>query len=208
MTASAGSHRREQRLPSGAQRPRYDLDSLLAVSVQVFTERGYDGTSMENLSQASGLSKSSLYHHIDSKEQLLRLALERALNPLLASMDEGPATTGRAVERLRYLIRRDVEILVDQLPYVMLLLRVHGNTETERWALGQRRSFDKMVAGLVQDAIDQGDVRSDVDARTTARLIFGTINSLLEWYRPSSDQTPDELAGQICSMVFEGIGSH
>lgn len=205
MTATAANRRREQLLPSGAQRPRYDLNSLLAVSVQVFTERGYDGTSMENLSQASGLSKSSLYHHIDSKEQLLRLALERALNPLLASTREDEAMSGPAVKRLRYLIRRDVEILADQLPYVTLLLRVHGNTETERWALEQRRGFDKLVAGLVQEAINEGDVRADVDARTTSRLIFGTLNSLVEWYRPPADHTPQELADQICSLVFDGI---
>ncbi|MGI8953653.1 MAG: helix-turn-helix domain-containing protein [Nocardioidaceae bacterium] len=71
-------------LPSGAPRPRYDIDTLLGVAVRVFTERGYDGTSMEDISRASGLSKSSLYHHIQSKQQLLRLALERAVGPLYA----------------------------------------------------------------------------------------------------------------------------
>ncbi|MGI9155624.1 MAG: TetR/AcrR family transcriptional regulator [Marmoricola sp.] len=189
------------------RRPRHDLDSLLAVSVEVFTERGYDGTSMENLSAASGLSKSSLYHHITGKEQLLRLALERALDPLLASTTEDGATTGPAIERLRHIIRRDVEILTERLPYVTLLLRVHGNTETERWALEQRRGFDKIVAALVQQAVDEGDVRADVDARTTARLMFGTLNSMVEWYRPGTDQSAVELAERLCSMVFDGIAT-
>ena len=48
-------------------RRRYDTESLLEVAVDVFTTRGYDGTSMEDLARASGLSKSSLYHHIDGK---------------------------------------------------------------------------------------------------------------------------------------------
>ncbi len=189
------------------RRPRYDLESLLAVSVEVFTRRGYDGTSMENLSAASGLSKSSLYHHITGKEQLLRLALERAIDPLLASTTEDGATTGRAIDRLRHIIRRDVEILTERLPYVTLLLRVHGNTVTERWALEQRRGFDKIVAALVQQAIDEGDVRPDVDARTTARLMFGTLNSMVEWYRPGTDQSAAELAERLCSMVFDGIAT-
>src|SRR3954465_12100127 len=81
-------------------RRRYDTESLLEVAVAVFTERGYDGTSMEDLARASGLSKSSLYHHIDSKEQLLRLALERAVEPLFAVTRESGATSGRAIERL------------------------------------------------------------------------------------------------------------
>ncbi len=183
----------------------YNLERLLEVAVRVFTERGYDGTSFRHLTQASGLSRSSIYHHIDSKEQLLRLGLERALEPLMASTTEQGATVGRAIDRLSYLIKRNVEILAAELPYVKLLLSVHGNTETERWALEQRRTFDKVIAGVVQEAIDEGDVRADLDARTTARLLFGTINSLAEWYKPELKRTPGELADQICSMILRGI---
>ena len=196
---------RSRTLPSGQPRPRYDQDTLLAVAAEVFTERGYDGTTMEHLSQASGLSKSSIYHHVEGKEQLLRLALERALDPLLASLDADDVRTGRAVDRLKHLVRRDVEILAERLPYVTLLLRVHGNTETERWALDQRRRFDRRVAALVQEAIDAGDVRSDVDARTTAHLVFGLVNSVVEWYRPGKNRMVASLADQIVSMVMNGI---
>ena len=194
-----------RRLPSGELRPTYTLGTLLEVAVRVFTERGYDGTSFQHLSHASGLSKSSIYHHIESKEQLLRLGLERALEPLMASTTEDEATTGRAVDRLTYLIRRNIEIMAERLPYVTLLLNVHGNTETERWALEQRRAYDKIVAGVVQDAIDEGDVRADVDASTTARLIFGMTNSVREWYRPQRGLKPAALAEQVCSMLLEGI---
>ena len=139
-------------------RRRYDVDSLLAVAVAVFTERGYDGTSMEDLARASGLSKSSLYHHIDSKEQLLRLALERAVEPLFAVTQEPGAVDGRAIDRLEHVVRREVEVLAERLPYVTLLLRVHGNTEAERWALERRREFDRFVAGLVREAAADAQV--------------------------------------------------
>ena len=69
-------------------RPGYDLESLLAVAVTVFNERGYDGTSMEDLSGRLGISKSSIYHHVGSKEELLSLALDRALDGLFAVADE------------------------------------------------------------------------------------------------------------------------
>jgi hypothetical protein len=115
------------------------------------------------------------------------------------------ATTGRALDRLIYLIRRAVEILADRLPYVTLLLNVHSNTETERWALDQRRTFDHFVADLVQRAIDDGDVRADLDAGVTARLILGTVNSLTEWYRPEKNRTPAELATQISTLLLTGI---
>lgn len=192
-------------LPSGEPRPRYDQERLLQVAVRVFTERGYDGASMDQLSQASGLSKSSLYHHIDSKEHLLRMALERALDPLLAVLDEPEATTGRAIGRLEYVITREVEVLAERLPYVTLLLRVRGNTETERWALEQRREFDRKVTDLVDQAAGEGDLRADIDGATTTRLVFGLVNSLVEWYRPEGELRPDDLAAQITSLVFHGL---
>jgi AcrR family transcriptional regulator len=195
-----------------AARRRYDTDSLLEVAVAVFTERGYDGTSMEDLARASGLSKSSLYHHIDGKEQLLRLALERAVEPLFAVTLEPEAMAGRAIERLEYVVRREVEVLADRLPYVMLLLRVHGNTGTERWALERRREFDRFVAGLVAQAARDGDVRADLDPAVVTRLLFGMINSLVEWYRPDADsgeRAPrlpvDRLADSVVRLAFDGL---
>ncbi|QYJ03651.1 TetR/AcrR family transcriptional regulator [Nocardioides panacisoli] len=195
-------------LPSGEARPVYNLDRLLEVAVRVFTERGYDGTSFTHLAEASGLSKSSIFHHIESKEQLLRLGLERALDPLMASTEEEGAVSGPAMDRLTHLIRRNIEIMAERLPYVKLLLGVHGNTETERWALAQRRAYDKVVAGVVEEAIAEGVVREDIDAPTTARLIFGMINSVREWYHPERHTTPDELAAQVCSLVLDGIRRH
>jgi AcrR family transcriptional regulator len=200
-------------------RRRYDTASLLDVAVRVFTERGYDGTSMGDLAQASGLSKSSLYHHFASREELLRAALDRAVEPLFAVVEEPGARAGRAIERLEYVVRREVEVLVDQLPAVTLLLRVHGNTPTERWALERRREFDRIVADLVAQAAAQGDVRTDVDATLVSRLLFGMINSLVEWYRPgqgggagaaargTSARTVGarELADAVVRLAFDGL---
>ena len=175
-------------------RRRHDLDSLLAVAVRVFNERGYDGTSMGDIAAASGLSKSSIYHHVEGKEQLLRLALERAVEPLFAVIQEPAAGQGPAIGRLQYVVYREVQVLTEQLPYVTLLLRVHGNTETERWALDQRRRFDRFVTGLVAQAASDGDVRTDVDASVVTRLLFGMINSLVEWYNPHSEEQPSGTA--------------
>ncbi|HSX98254.1 MAG TPA: helix-turn-helix domain-containing protein, partial [Streptomyces sp.] len=125
-----------------AKRDTYTPETLLSVAVRVFNERGYDGTSMEHLSKAAGISKSSIYHHVTGKEELLRRAVSRALDGLFQILDEEPARTGRAVERLEHVVRRMVEVLMNELPYVTLLLRVRGNTGTERWALERRRDFD------------------------------------------------------------------
>jgi AcrR family transcriptional regulator len=186
-------------------RPGYDLESLLAVAVTVFNERGYDGTSMEDLSRRLGISKSSIYYHVASKEDLLRLALDRALDGLFAVADEARAGDRPAIERLEQLVRGSVRVLAERLPYVTLLVRAHGNTPTERRALARRREFDGIVADLVKQAERDGDIRPDVEPAITARLLFGMVNSLVEWYRPGRAAVDGGLAGTVCTVAFDGL---
>ena len=152
----------------------------------MFIERGYEATSMDELAARLGVTKSAIYHHVPSKVELLRLALDRALDALFAVTEEPGATTGPAIDRLEHVVRGSVRVLVAELPFVTLLLRVRGNTEVERTALQRRREFDRLVTGLVRAAEDEGDVRTDVDPAVTSRLLFGTVNSLTEWYRPDA----------------------
>jgi len=188
----------------GPGRPGYDIDSLLAVAVEVFNERGYDRSSMEDLARRLGIAKSAIYHHVESKDELLRLALDRALDALFELADRTRGLDRPSVERLEHLVRGSVTVLQQQLPYVTLLLRVRGNTDVERAALARRRRFDSYVAELVQQAERDGDVRTDVDPAVTARLLFGMVNSIAEWLRPS--RLPDEaLADAVCAIAFDGL---
>jgi AcrR family transcriptional regulator len=189
------------------KRDTYTPDSLLAVAVEVFNERGYDGTSMEDLSRAAGISKSSIYHHVRGKEELLNRAVGRALDGLFGILDQPEAGNGRAVQRLEYVIRRTAVVLMDELPYVTLLLRVRGNTTTERWAMERRREFDQQVAKLLKEAVEEGDLRVDVEVRLATRLLFGMINSIVEWYRPAVKGAldRDQVADAVVRLAFDGL---
>ncbi|THA40413.1 TetR/AcrR family transcriptional regulator, partial [Streptomyces sp. A1136] len=170
--------------PPRRGRPGHSLDSLLDIAVEAFIERGYEATSMDELAARLGITKSAIYHHVSSKVELLRLALDRALDALFAVTEEPGATTGPAIDRLEHVVRGSVRVLIDELPFVTLLLRVRGNSDVERDALQRRRTFDRLVTELVRAAEVEGDVRPDVDPAVTSRLLFGTVNSLTEWYRP------------------------
>src|SRR5215472_6451733 len=171
----------------------------------VFNERGYDGTSMEDLSRRLGIAKSSIYYHVDGKEDLLRMALDRALDGLFSVVAQVAERDERAIDRLEYLVRGSVAVLADRLPYVTLLLRARGNTGTERRALARRREFDAIVADLVAEAERDGDIRPDVDPAVTARLLFGMVNSIVEWYRPDRRRADDGLADAVCAVAFDGL---
>jgi AcrR family transcriptional regulator len=173
--------------------------------VALFNERGYEATSVDEVAGRLGVTKSAIYHHVPSKVELLRLALDRALDALFAVTSETGATTGPAIDRLEYVVRGSVRVLAAELPFVTLLLRLRGNTEIERTALQRRREFDRIVAGLVRAAGHEGDVRADVDPAVISRLLFGTVNSLAEWYRPGGDLSADDLADAVVTITFSGL---
>lgn len=195
-------------MSEAASRPRraqrYDADSLLDVAVKVFTERGYDGTSMEQLAQAAGITKSSFYHHVSGKEELLSRSLDRALGGLFGVLEEPEALEGPAIDRLEHVIRGSVRVLVDELPHVTLLLRVHGNTPVQRAALQRRREFDRVVTELVLRAEEEGDLRQ-VEGSLTSRLVFGMVNSLVEWYRPRRGLDSATLADAVVGILLDGL---
>jgi len=186
-------------------RPGHSVDSLLAVAVAAFNERGYEATSMDELAARLGITKSAIYHHVPSKVELLRLALDRALDGLFAVTAEPGATTGRAIDRLEHVVRGSVRVLTAELPFVTLLLRVRGNSPVEQDALRRRREFDRIVTDLVRAAEDDGDVRPDVDPGVISRLLFGTVNSLTEWYRPDGGLSADDLADALVATTFQGL---
>ena len=193
------------RVPARRGRPGHSLDSLLDAAVALFNERGYEATSVDEVAGRLGVTKSAIYHHVPSKGELLRLALDRALDALFAVTSETGATTGPAIDRLEYVVRGSVRVLAAELPFVTLLLRLRGNTEIERTALQRRREFDRIVTGLVRAAEHEGDVRTDVDPAVISRLLFGTVNSLTEWFRPGGDLSADDLADAVVTVTFSGL---
>ena len=190
--------------PRRRGRPGNDLDTVLAAAVRLFNARGYDATSMFDIAESLGITKSSVYHHINGKEQLLQMAMDRALDGLFEAAAEVEALELPAIERLEQLIRRSVLVLAERFEYVTVLLRVRGNTAAEQHALSRRRDFDAVVTELVKQAQAEGGVRPDVDPATAARLLFGMVNSLTEWYRPRPGGA-EAIADTLTTIAFEGL---
>lgn len=190
---------------SRLRRQRYTVDSLLDIAARLFHERGYDGTTMDDLARKLGVTKSAIYYHVRSKEELLQRSVDRALDGLFAVADEVQRSDGPAIDQLERLVRGSVAVLVERLPFVTVLLRVRGNSKVERDALQRRRAFDHLVSDLVVRAEAEGDILPDVDPAMTARLLFGMVNSLIEWYRPDRGVGVDELADAVVNVAFDGI---
>ena len=185
--------------------PGYDQQTVLRRAVEVFNRQGYDGTSMGDLARELGVGKSALYHHVPGKEALLSQALDEALDGLAAVLDRPAGAT--AYDRLRTAVRDSVRVLVEHLPAVTLLLRVRGNSPVELAALRRRREIDDRLAELVSAAAAEGSLRADLPPDLVSRLLFGMVNSLVEWYRPGGPVDAGMLADALATLAFEGLNT-
>ncbi|MGN6781183.1 MAG: TetR/AcrR family transcriptional regulator [Marmoricola sp.] len=188
-------------------RPGYDQETVLRRAIELFNERGYDATSVAELARDLGLTKSAIFHHVASKDDLLAAALDEALTALSSTIDAAVAThaDSTAAMRLRATVAQSVLVLVAHLPSVTLLLRVRGNSPVEQEALRRRRVIDDTLTRLVRDAVAEGSLRDDIAPEAISRLLFGTVNSLVEWYRPGGTLTPDQLAETVATLAFDGL---
>jgi AcrR family transcriptional regulator len=191
-------------LPIRRGRPGYDVDGLVTVATTVFTDRGYDATTMSGLAEALGVTKSAIYHHVSGKQELLARALGRALDALEGVVAQARASRQPAIGTLERAVHGAVRTLIDEMPSVTLLLRVRGNSDVERTALARRRAIDGAIAEIVAQAQRDGDLRQDLAPLLVARLIFGTVNSLIEWY-PRSCASAEAIADAVGALIFEGL---
>ncbi|WP_125099336.1 TetR/AcrR family transcriptional regulator [Leucobacter chromiireducens] len=186
-------------------RPGYDQNSMLEIIVELFMDRGYDASSLDMIAKRLGLSKSAVYHHFSSKAEMLEIALDRVLGELERVFDEAEAEEADAVLKIRRIIRGAVTVACDRRQYLTLLLRLHGNSEVELRALSRRRELTARLSRVFEQARAEGSVRDDVTPPIAARLTFGLVNSLVEWYRPDGPETPEQLADTVLKYVRTGL---
>ena len=190
-------------------RPGYDRQTLLAECVELFNRHGYEATSMGMLAAHLGISKSAIYHHVESKEAILDHAVTEALDALEACLDDVVASGDDAGAQVEAAIRGTLGVLAEKQPEVTLLLRLRGNSAVEVAAVERRREITRGFGDLLEAAQAAGAVRSDVSPRNLARLALGMINSIVDWYRPDrgvpGQQGPDQMIDAVTGVVLGGL---
>ena len=151
-------------------------EEILAAAAQIFRDKGYHATSMQDIAEAVHLQKGSLYHHIRSKEEILASLLDRALDLLILSMQEVMASPLSVEEKLRSAMRMYADNIAVHSDLAAVLLLEYRNLSPRLRArhMGRRDRFEALWRELLRQGMQQGVFRTS-DEKLVALAILGAI---------------------------------
>jgi AcrR family transcriptional regulator len=189
-----------------ALRARYDArrSEVVATAAELFAERGYDSTSISELTAATGLAAGGLYHYIEGKDDLLIAICDELLEPLLARAREIIAAGAPPVEQLRQLVGAWVAHVVEHRHHMLVFTQERQAIEREsRWrrVRSQRKSFEK----ILDDVLARGEADGSMtfaDRRLSLLALLGMVNYTPQWARPNGRLSPGEIAEGYCLILL------
>ena len=180
---------------------------LVAVAARLFSERGYHGTSMQDLGNALGILRGSLYAHIGSKEELLFDVVSQGADRFLGRGRAARATGGTWSDRLRALLVGHVETAAQHLEASTVFLNEwrYLSIELRDIVQAKRDEYEALVRQIVEGGVQAGEFRRDADVRFAATLVLSAGNWTYTWYRPGGDLTPTEVGERFAELVTKGL---
>lgn len=187
---------------------------ILRTAARLFQQRGYDATSMNDVAAALKLSKGGLYHHFQSKDEILyeimnhamEITEERVLNPVRGIADPE--------ERLRALIRLHIEVVLSprDREITVMLHENHPLPPALRKRINIRKKdyihFLERLMAEVQEKVQnkvQNHTKGKVSPRAAAFALLGMINWIYQWYKPEGELQAKNLIPQFTDLIFGGI---
>lgn len=180
---------------------------ILGESARLFATKGYDGTSMRDIAEACGISKSLLYHHfVDKDEIYARIALGSTQRLYEFVVDRLPEN-GTPPDRVRAFMTATGDYFQRyRSNWIASTAAFWSDPELRRHKerVMWRDRYEGLIRQLIQDAIDAGDFRP-VDVPLTGRLVLSALNWMHRWYRPDKDLTPGQIADSYFDLIFNGL---
>jgi AcrR family transcriptional regulator len=181
-------------------------EAIFSAALKLFQAKGYHGTSMQDLADAVGIQKASLYYYIRSKEELLVHVCERGTGAFTQELSEIVASDGSAAEKLESAIESHLVALCNQLDLFTVFLREQkflGETQKKKLR-GEGNRQAELLAAILEQGVAAGEFRP-VNVTVTTLALLGMCNWLYEWYSPDGAFQPREIAAMFSELVLSGL---
>jgi AcrR family transcriptional regulator len=196
---SAGSAR------AGSGRPV--KERLLRVATRLFARHGFEGTSVQDIVDAAGVTKGAMYHYYGSKDDLLYEVYHQLLTMQMSRLTDIVKGTGTAEERLRAaaidVVESSLANLDDMIVFFRSLHMLPDDRQTQVRA--ERRAYHDQFRGLVEEGMAAGTFRTEVSADVVVHYFLSTVNQLGSWFRPDGPLTPRMVGEQYADLLLGGL---
>jgi AcrR family transcriptional regulator len=178
-------------------------------AAELFAARGYQQTSMQDIGDAVGVMKGTLYHFYKTKELLLCDILREAIGPPQREMDEIVAMPIDEAEKVERLIRALVRYHRDLQPYMATFTRETVDSvqdpDVRADLRARQRRFERTWEDAIRSAMEVGAIRADLDHRLISFGLIGMINWMYQWYSPTGRASSEDIASTFAAMVLDGL---
>jgi AcrR family transcriptional regulator len=210
VARATGTKATAVKTPAAAPLPSERRDHLVALSAELFAEKGFRATTVREIADAAGILSGSLYHHFSSKESIADEILSRFLDEVLTDYRAAIAAGGTPREVLEAIARTGFSSLERHRAAIMMLqndwnyFREHSQFGYLKTTLDE---VERIWIGELKRGVKDGSFRSDLDAKLTYRLFRDTIWVAVRWYRPGGRLGTKQLADQFSRILFEGVAT-
>jgi TetR/AcrR family transcriptional regulator, cholesterol catabolism regulator len=189
-----------------ALRERYERKrrEVVATAARLFAERGFQATSMSDLTEATGLAAGGLYHYISGKDELLFSICDELLDPLLARAREIVAAEAAPAEQLRALLHDWLGHIATHRDHMLVFAQERHVIEREpqwRRVRGQRKAFEQLLDDVLARGERDGSMSFE-DRGFTLLALLGMVNYTPQWLNPRGRLSPDEIADRYCDLIL------
>ena len=180
---------------------------VVTAAGRLFAERGYQGTSMRDLGRELGLLGSSLYAHVESKQDLLVEVVEEGSRLFRASAESAMAEGGSPSDRLARLIAGHVRVVLANPDVVRTFLNEARMLDEahRRRVIAARDAYEAVFREVVGAGVSDGSFRPDADPKLSSIFVLSVLNALERWYRPDGASGPDELVARLTGFLLAAL---
>lgn len=185
-------------------RPKHE--ELLAAAVRLFRQKGYHDTSMQDLAEAVGIQRGSLYHYIEAKEDLLWEIMERSIRRLLEAVEPVARSGAPAAEKLRQAIAAHLRVAAssrDELTVLHVELKSLSPARRARM-LALRDRYEGLFRRMVEEGVHSGEFRP-ADPKTVGLAVLGACNWFTTWFQPDGPLSDQDFARAFADLFLQGL---
>jgi AcrR family transcriptional regulator len=186
---------------------RNTRQDVVAAAGRLFAEKGYHGTSMRDLGRELGLLGSSLYAHVDSKQDLLVEVVEEGARLFQASADAALATRGSAANKLNRLIAGHIGVVVANPDVVRTYLNEARMLDPEHRArvIAARDAYEQEFRQVIALGRSDGSLRPDADPKLSSIFLLSILNAIERWYHPGGEVGVTELVDEVSEFALGAV---